>query len=107
MRVGGGLGIGGGLGAFMINASVSGSYGYDFRAAARVTTKLHAVFLQKDQKFLETMLARAREISAEELKTKDLALVDMKEVNEQLGKFAEEANVANVIKFIEANREPE
>lgn len=54
MDLGGTLGGGVGLGAVMVKASLAIGFGYDYRAAAEVTTVLHAI--PADEKLMGTLL---------------------------------------------------
>lgn len=54
MDLAGTLGGGAGLGAVMVKASLAIGFGYDYRAAAEVTTVLHAI--PTDEKLMGTLL---------------------------------------------------
>jgi hypothetical protein len=65
LNVGGGLSLGVGMAAVTVNASFSLAYGFDYRAAARISTVLHA--LPADPAVMPQLLKRAAEIDANKL----------------------------------------
>jgi hypothetical protein len=77
MNVGGQAGLGVNAAAFTVNAAFALSYGYDYRAAARITAKLHAI--PANPEISKALLARAKEIDAA-----GLALPAPAEVDKQI-----------------------
>lgn len=65
LDVGAEIGAGAGFGAIMVTAALSVGYGYDYRAAARVTSRLHAI--ASSQALTKTMLDRVDKIDANKL----------------------------------------
>ena len=55
--------IGGGMGGITIGAGLSLAYGYDYRAAARITAKLNGFSLDETQQ--KALLNRAKEVHAD------------------------------------------
>ena len=74
LDVGASVGFSAGIGAIALNASVTIGYGYDYRAAARVTTVLHAI--PADQAAFKSLLGRAKELDARTLELPPGASVD-------------------------------
>jgi len=73
------VGLGVGLQAVTINAAFSQAYGYDYRAAARITTKMHAI--SADAAMTSTLLDRAAVIDA-----KALTLPTAKKIDDRIFK---------------------
>jgi hypothetical protein len=67
------VGVGAGFQAVMVSAAFSQAYGYDYRAAARITTKMHAI--SADAAMTGSLIDRAAAIDADALSlpaTKDV-----------------------------------
>ena len=79
-----GAAVGVGMPGFPVSASVSAAFGYDYRAAARITAKLHAY--PADKETGTALLARAKVVD----ETHRGALPAPKEVDEQLWSSASE-----------------
>ena len=58
-----GAGVGANVGAVVVNASVAVGFGYDYRAAAKVRTIIHAV--PADKTIMTSLLDRADKLSAQ------------------------------------------
>jgi hypothetical protein len=76
-------GIGFGAAAIVVNASLTIGYGYDYRAASRITTVLHAI--PANPEMAKTLLERATEIRKDKL-----TLPDKNEVDKEIFKAAKE-----------------
>ncbi len=59
------LGIGVGLQAVMINAAYAEGFGYDYRAAARITTRMHAI--SPNERMTRALLDRAETLDSSSL----------------------------------------
>jgi hypothetical protein len=66
--------VGFGTQAIMVNAAFSLGYGYDYRAAARITAKLHAI--ASDPGMTKSLLKRAEDIHKEEITMPKLAQIE-------------------------------
>ena len=69
LDLGASVGVGFGMAGFVINASASVAFGYDYRASARITSTLHAI--PADREFGAKLLARAKEIKTEGVELPD------------------------------------
>lgn len=76
-------GVSVGTRAVMVNAAFALGYGYDYRAAARVTTVLHAVPAGSGPDMAKALLDRAKEIRTDQAKLPDRTGVD-KELYERV-----------------------
>lgn len=72
--VAGQAGLGVGLSALTVNAALTMGYGYDYRAAARITAKLHAT--HADPQLARSLIERAKEIHADKLDLPKLSEVE-------------------------------
>lgn len=76
MRTGITAGLGVALGAFTVNASYTTAFGYDYRAAAKVRTVIHADRVGENN--FRDLLDRSKEIAGDKLTLPALAEVDGK-----------------------------
>ncbi len=74
LDVAGQAGLGFGTAAITVNAAFSLGYGYDYRAAARVTAKLHAISANAET--AKALLARAGEIDKGKLALPQLTKIE-------------------------------
>lgn len=74
LDIGAQAGLGFGTAAITVNASFALGYGYDYRAAARITAKLHAIPASPDVS--KAMLERAKEIDKDKLAMPDRSKVE-------------------------------
>ena len=74
LDIGAQAGLGFGTPAITVNAAFSLGYGYDYRAAARVTAKMHAI--PANAETAKALLARAAEIDKDKLALPQLTKVE-------------------------------
>ena len=74
LDVAGQAGLGFGTAAITVNAAMSIGYGYDYRAAARITAKLHA--MPASPETAKALVARAGEIHKDKLDLPALSTVE-------------------------------
>ena len=74
LQLSAGLAVGGAIGAVAINASVAVGYAYDYRAAARIKTVLHAIPASAD--VMNRVLGRLKELDATNVQLPERAKVD-------------------------------
>jgi len=80
------VGLGVGFPGVSVNAAFTVGYAYDYRAAAEVKTTIHAI--PADQTSLQTLLDRAKELSAKSLELpKDTPQVDKDLLEKQASIF--------------------
>lgn len=83
LDVGASAGFSAGVGAVALNAALSVGFGYDYRAAAEVRTSIHAI--PPDETTFNTLLGRAKEISATALTLPAGAQIDQKVLDQSHG----------------------
>jgi len=76
LDVGAQAGLGFGTPAITVNAALTIGYGYDYRAAARVTAKLHAI--PTDPETAKALIARSQEIDETRLDLPERSQIDDK-----------------------------
>lgn len=74
LDIGGSAGLGFGTAAITVNAALTIGYGYDYRAAARITAKMHAVHAVPET--AEALIARAADIHKDKLDLPALSSVE-------------------------------
>ncbi len=78
--------LGAGFGAVNVSASLSAAFGYDYRAAARITSVLQAY--PTDKAIMDKLLARAKEIRGDKLSLPPKKIYDARvlELNEEIAR---------------------
>jgi hypothetical protein len=74
LDVAGSAGLGFGSAAITVNAALTLGYGYDYRAAARITAKLHAI--PANPELGKALIERAREIHSDKMTLPELSEVE-------------------------------
>lgn len=74
LDIGANAGLGFGTAAITVNAALSIGYGYDYRAAARITAKMHAIPASPDT--AKALIERAGEIHKDKLDLPALSTVE-------------------------------
>jgi hypothetical protein len=77
--------VGFGTQAITVNAAFSMGYGYDYRAAARITTKLHAI--ASDPNMTKSLIERADAIHKDKITMPELAQIE-KELWDSVGEIS-------------------
>lgn len=85
-------GIGGGLFGFTVSAGMSMAFGYDYRAAGRITSVLHAV--RPGAELNDALLTRAKELEASKLTMPALKAIDADMLTKAANTFEKITGVA-------------